>query len=73
MADWINRNDKEPSKDLRYILVWGDRCNKPHVGYYDCDEWCFIEFCYKEGHHFIGCSIHFTYWMECPKGPKKEE
>lgn len=62
-ADWIDRELKEPTSDLEYILVLG-LCGKPHVAYFCYKLWRHVEFCYVSGDHFMGEEMKFRYWKK---------
>jgi hypothetical protein len=67
--EWINRRDQEPNPKLVKILVWGERCNCPHVAFYDYQGWCHTEDCQESGYHCSGGDIDFKFWQLAPDPP----
>lgn len=65
-SGWFNRKDKEPSKDLEYIIVLG-KCGIPHSAVYIYNCWHSPQNCYfNEGHRSF-YAIDFDYWTTIPE------
>ena len=72
---WIDRIEKEPDPEqYEYILVIGSECGKPHVAYFDYEDWNHTECC-QGGSHFPGVPIKFERWMPFnqPERSKRED